>query len=654
MRKDSPAHLSVGLFFPIFFLFAFFSCLNAPLRADDQTQPPKIQHEIVVTATRLETPAKKTASAISLVRIENLPPAAAIRPEILFSGVPGIFFLQPGLAGGTGSLFIRGANSEHAVFMIDGLELNDPISPSRSFNFNLFDLTLVDRVEILRGPQSTLYGSDALAGVVNFITAEPEKNETTVSGLFGSHRTGQGNLRIVRVKNNFSFLLETNNFTTAGISAASRSYPGNTENDGYSQHSLALKLSWRLSPSFRLNFQTRGLISRVELDSFGGPYGDDPNSLQKSRFIFNRLEINGFLWQHRWEQKLVFGFEAGRRQNDNQADEAHPAESESALYRSKIFKIDWQNNFFLSSGQTLVLGADFRQEQGSSFYLYSSPWGDYESSFPNKSASLLGLYLQDQWKLWKRLALTAGLRSDHHQRFGAALTFRTAVCLDLPEIKTRLKTTLGTGFKAPSLYQLYAPADYFGPIGNENLRPERNTGWDAGVEKEIGERLSLALTYFETRYRNLIQFNYGSGYLNVGRASSRGLEASLQANLLQPLSFRASWTHLRSRDLDSGSPLLRRPENSLHLDLTFVQRALSIAAELNYLGSRFDINYSAYPAETVKLKPAALVNLLLNYELKPQLTVFLHIQNLLNTRYELIYGYGSPGATFTTGFKLKL
>lgn len=652
MKKHFPAHLSVGLF--LAFCLVLISFLDAPLSADDQTQPPKSQHEIVVTATRLETPVKETASAISLVRIENLPPAAAIRPEILFTGIPGVFFLQPGLAGGAGSLFIRGANSEHTVFMIDGLELNDPISPSRSFNFNLFDLSLIDRVEVLRGPQSTLYGSDALAGVVNLITAEPDKNEIAVSGLYGSRRTGLGNLRLARVKNNFSFLLETSSFTTAGISSAGSFYPGNTENDGFSQQSLALKLSYRLSPSFKITWQSRGLFNRAELDAFGGPYGDDPNSVQKSKFIFNRLELNGFLWQHRWEQKLVFGFEAGRRDFDNPADESHPSEAETALYKSRMFKIDWQNNFYLSANNTLVLGADFREERGSSFYFYSSPWGDFESSFPQKSASLLGVYLQDQWKLWDRLSLTAGLRSDHHQRFGQAVTLRTAAFLDLPEIQARVKATAGSGFKAPSLYQLYAPESMFGPIGNENLRPERNIGWDAGVEKEIGERFSVSLTYFETRYRNLIQFYTGSGYQNVGRASSQGLETSLQVNLLNSLALRAGWTHLRARDLDSGTPLLRRPENSLHFDLSYTRRALNLAAELNYLGSRFDVNYSAYPAETVKLKPAAIANLLLNYELNKPLTVFLHIQNLLNARYELIYGYGSPGLTLSTGFKLKL
>ncbi|MCR4396630.1 MAG: TonB-dependent receptor [Candidatus Saccharicenans sp.] len=649
MKRNLSAQLPI--------LFSLYLCLwsglPAAVPADDETQPPKIQHEIVVTATRLETPVKETASAISLVQTEKLPPGATFRPEILLASLPGIFFVQTGLAGGSGSLFIRGANSEHAVFMIDGLELNDPVSPSRSFNFNLFNLALIDRVEILRGPQSTLYGSDALAGVVNLVTANPEKNEISLSGLFGSFRTGQGNFKVARVWQDFCLQAEFNTLTTEGISQAGSRYPGNSEADGYSQQSLALKFSYRISPDFSLNWQTRGLLSRAELDSFGGPYGDDPNSLQKSRFLFNRLELDGFLLNHRWQQKLVLGLEVWRRENDNPADDSHPEEGEAALYRSQLFKIDWQNNFFLAPNHTLVLGADFRQEQGSSSYLYFSPWGDYASSFPQKAASLFGLYLQDQWKLWKRLWLTAGLRSDHHRRFGGSLTFRVATCLDLPEIGARLKSTLGTGFKAPSLYQLFAPADYYGPLGNPNLEPERNLGWDAGIEKEFSHSLALSLTYFETRYRNLIQFYFGSGYQNLGRAISRGLEATLEAMLFKNGNLSAGWTHLRSRDLDTGSPLLRRPENSFHLRLNLTRKSLGLTAELSHIGSRFDLDYSAYPPQTVKLPAAFLANLFLSYDFKQTLVLFLHIQNLFNTSYELIYGYGAPGTTISTGFKLK-
>lgn len=650
MKRNLSAQLSTLCFLCLL----LFGERPASALLDDQNQPPKIQHEIVVTATRLETPVRETASAISLVRTEKLPPGATVRPEILLAGIPGLFFIQTGLAGGPGSLFIRGANSEHAVFMVDGLELNDPVSPSRSFNFNLFNLALVNRVEVLRGPQSTLYGSDALAGVVNLITADPEKNEVSLSGLFGTFRTGQGNFKVARVFRDFSLLAEFNTFATAGISQAGSSYPGNSEADGYSQQSLALKLSYRLSPSFRLNWQTRGLIGRAELDAFGGPYGDDSNSLQKSRFIFNRLELDAFLFQHRWQPKLVFGLEAGRRENDNPADEVHPGEGERALYSSRLFKIDWQNNFFLAVNHTLVLGADYRQEYGSSSYLYFSPWGDYESSFPQKTASLLGLYLQDQWKPWERLSLTAGLRSDHHRRFGQALTFRAAACLDLPEIGARLKSTLGSGFKAPSLYQLFAPADYFGPIGNPDLHPERNLGWDAGIEKEFGDRLAISLTYFETRFRNLIQFYFGSGYQNVGRALSRGLEASLEARPFKNGNISAGGTYLKARDLVSESPLLRRPEQSFYVRFNLSRKSITLTAELNHIGSRLDVDYSSYPPQTVKLKAATIASLLLSYDLKQSLALFLHVQNLLNSRYELVYGYASPGTTISTGFKLKL
>ncbi|MCX8160270.1 MAG: TonB-dependent receptor [Candidatus Saccharicenans sp.] len=650
MKRNLSAQLPILLSLSL----CLFASLSAAVLADDETQPPKIQHEIVVTATRLETPVKETASAISLVKTEKLPPGATARPEILFTGLPGIFYIQSGLAGGAGSLFIRGANSEHAVFMIDGLELNDPISPSRSFNFNLFNLTLIDRVEVLRGPQSTLYGSDALAGVVNMVTADPEKNEASLSGLLGTFRTGQGNFRLARVWPNFSVQAEFNTFTTDGISQAGSGYPGNSEADGYSQQSLAVKFSYRFSPDFRLNWQTRGLLGRAELDTFGGPYGDDPNSLQKSRFIFNRLELNGFLFQHRWEQKLVFGLEAGRRENDNPADESHPGEGDSALYRSRLFKIDWQNNFFLAPNHTLVFGVDFRQEQGSSSYLYFSPWGNYESSFPQKNASLLGLYLQDQWKPGKRLSLTAGLRSDQHRRFGRALTFRAAACLELPEIGARLKSTIGSGFKAPSLYQLFAPADYYGPVGNPELLPERNLGWDAGIEKEFSQILAISLTYFETRCRNLIQFNYGSGYQNVGRAINRGLEVSLEARPIKNGSLSSGWTHLQTRDLDTGSPLLRRPKDIFYGRFSLSHKSVGLAAELHHLSSRLDMDYSSYPPQTVKLRAATIANLLLSYALKEPLTLFLHVQNLFNTRYELVYGYGSPGTTISTGFKLKL
>lgn len=643
MKKGLSALLSLGLLLTTI----------SSLPADDEKQQEKIHHEVVVTATRLETPVSEVASATTVVRVESLTPVSLTQAQNLFARVPGLFFLQTGLTGGAGSVFIRGANSEHTLFMLDGFELNDPVSPARSFNFNLFNLGLIDRIEVLRGPQSSLYGSDALAGVVNLISTEPEKNQVELSGLYGSYKTFKGDLRLSRVKKNLFYLLEFNSDDSAGISQASSAYSGNHEPDSYAQQSLSFKFKYRPAPNFNLSWQTRALTGRAELDAFGGPGGDDPNSIQKSNFFFNRLELDGFFFNHRWEQKLVLGFQTGQRKNDNPADEFHP-EIEEARYKSQLFKLDWQNNLYLSSRHLLVFGFEEKLEQGSSAYSYFSSWGDYQSDFPRKKASLASFYLQDQWRPWPRLSLTSGVRLDHHQSFGPAATFRLAANLDWPEQQARFKLTLGSGFKAPSLYELYAPPDNLGPIGNSSLEPVKNLGWDVGVEKSFFNRLTLSLTYFETRFRHLIQFYYGTGYQNLGRAQTRGLELSLKAVPIKNLDLSASWTHLQARDLDHQTDLLRRPKNTFYANLNFSRKAVRISSEVYYLGQRYDLDYSSYPNQEVCLQSALLVNLLVSYDLKSTMSFFIRGDNLFDTRYEMVYGYGSPGATISTGFRLKL
>jgi len=498
-----------------------------------------------------------------------------------------------------------------------------------------------------------LYGSDALAGVVNLISTEPKKNQLELSGLYGSYKTFKGDLRLAQVKKNLFYLLEFNSDDSGGISQASSAYSGNNESDSYTQQSLAFKFKYRPGENFNLSWQARALTARAELDAFGGPGGDDPNSVQKSTFFFNRLELDGFFFNHRWEQKLVLGFQAGRRRNDNPADEFHP-EIEEARYKSQFFKLDWQNNLYLTLNHLLIFGFEEKLEQGSSNYSYLSSWGDYQSDFPRQSASLASFYLQDQWRPWSQLSLTSGVRFDHHQKFGPALTFRLAANYDWSEQQTRFKFTLGSGFKAPSLYELYAPPDNLGPIGNMSLEPEKNLGWDAGLEKIFFDHLTLSLTYFETRFRNLIQFYYGTGYQNVGQARTKGLELSIKTAPLKNLELTASWTHLQARDLDHQTDLLRRPKDTFYGNLNFSRKAVRISSEVYYLGQRYDLDFSSYPNREVCLRSAFLVNFFVSYDLKSTTSFFIRGDNLLGTRYEMVYGYGSPGTTISTGFRLKL
>lgn len=635
-------------------LLLFFVFSGPYLMSDDQNQPQKIHHEIVVTASRLETPLKKTASAISVIESELLSPGRKFQPEMIFSHVPGVFYLQTGSAGQAGSLFIRGGNSEHTLFMIDGIEIHDPISPSRSFNFSLFNLSLIDRIEILRGPQSPLYGSDALAGVVNFVSAKPEKNGAEVYGSLGSLKTWQAALRLFQTKDKFSYQFEVNSFETAGISAANKKYPGNSESDGSRQLSLALKLKYNLRKDLSLSLQSRALEVRADLDNFGGPYGDDPNYTQTTKFLFNRAELNGFFFNHRWEQKLILALESTRRENQNNPDEFHPEESQTGFYRGQFFKLDWQNNLYLSASQTIIFGFEYKKESGQSEDIYVNQSTIYESLFPDRSTGLLAFYAQEQLNLRDRFSLTSGFRYDRHQNFGPALTYRIAGNLDLPEISARIKATLGTGFKSPSLYQLYAPSTFYGPIGNPDLKPERNLGWDVGVEKNLSQKMLLSLTYFHTHYHNLIQFYFGSGYTNIGEALTGGIEASVDFIPAAGFDCRLSWTYLQTKDLQTGKELIRRPHHTAYLSLRYQNKPIRLGVELYYLGPRYDVDYSSFPASTVSLDRAIISNAFINYDLSHRMSIDFKIDNLFNSAYELIYGYGTAGTTISAGFRLKL
>ena len=285
------------------------------------------------------------------------------------------------------------------------------------------------------------------------------------------------------------------------------------------------------------------------------------------------------------------------------------------------------------------------------------PTGTYVSAFPREKAQAAGFYVQDQWKFRDSFFLTAGARLDAHSRAGTALTGRIAPAWVISATGTKLKATLGTGFKSPSLYQLFAPPTAWGPIGNMQLRPERVTGWDAGVEQDIvRDRIRFGVTYFSNVFRDLIDFDYASGYVNIGRAKTFGAELSLETRPLgpdDPLSFRVSYTRLTAREELSGTALLRRPRDKLAAEIGGqLFRRFDLTASLLYVGKRADRDFSAYPYATVMLPGYLLLGAVLSTPVSSSLDLYVRVDNLLNSRYEMVWGYGTPGFSLTAGFRL--
>jgi len=622
---------------------------------EKQDKPPQpIQYNIVVTATRVETPAKEVASSVTVITAQEL---VRTRKSTVFEAlqaIVGLSTVQNGGPGAAASVFIRGANSEHTLVLLDGLELNDPINPSRSYDLAHLSLSQVERVEILRGPQSPLYGSDALGGVINIITRTGRgRPQLTLAGSTGNYRSWNGDFGLAGSAGRADYVLGLSYTKTAGVSAASTVYPGNSEADGYRNLTASGKFGYAIGKSAGVDITIRTVSARTAIDDFGGPYGDDPNNVQNYASTLARIQARGLFLGNRWEQKLSVSWIRSSRKNINPVDESHPFDSESGIYGSGLIKLDWQNNIFLNPSNTLTTGLELAREDGHSDYTSQSQYGPYESAFPKEKAGAAGLYLQDQVKLGGHFFLAAGARLDTHSRTGAAATYRIAPAYIIGTTGTKLRATLGTGFKSPSLYQLFAPATAWGPVGNLNLRPERAIGWDAGIEQDIlGSRLRLGLTYFKTLFRDLIDFDFAAGYINVGRARTSGVEALAEWRPREDLSLRACYTRLSAIDKATGAPLLRRPRDKFSADVQArLLRRFDTVVSVLVVGKRLDRNFSVYPYQDVSLRNYALLNAVISTPVTSSLDLFLRLDNITNTRYEMVWGYGTLGFCVNVGFR---
>jgi len=641
----------------IFILFlAVGTFSQQDLEDTGKEEQQKLEYKITVTANRVEKSTKKVASSVTVITREELEIFKNNTVYEAIQGMAGLNTLQSGPQGQTASVFIRGANSSHTKIMLDGVELNDPIEPNRSFNLSHLFIENIDRIEIIRGPQSTLYGSDALGGVINIITRQKQgKPKFHLSSYGGTYETMLGKAEVSGSTKRLAYSLGGSYFKTNGFSAASSRYEGNTEKDGYRNTTLSGKFSFNLKENMDLHFSLRKIDAKADIDNSGGDYGDDPNNTSHYGFLFLKGGFRSLFIENRWETKIDFSYTDSLRKYNNPTDPNHPYSSDNSEYKSHLFKIDFQNNFFIHKFNTVTLGFEFYKETGSSFYESQSFLGPYKSEFPQKNASNVGIYVQDQFNWDEKLLAAVGARFDHHSRAGSSLTYRIAPLYIFKSTGTKLKASLGTGFKSPSLYQLYAPGTFFGPVGNADLKPEKNLGWDAGVEQELFMgRLLLKATYFSNKFQDLIDFDYTRGYVNIGKATTKGTELQVQAVPVKDMHFSASYTWCKALDDTTQQPLLRRPEHKASFKIYYNGLNKTHATlSLLYMGKRLDNFYQNFRTTQVTLPDFTLVNASLSYDLLDNARFFLRFDNIFNADYELIKGYSSPGFSVYGGIKLN-
>ena len=608
--------------------------------------------EIVVTASRIEEPVKEVASSVTVITGKEIEERKAKTVLEVLKGVPGLDVSQSGGPGRLTRIFIRGAKSEHTLIMIDGVEMNDPMDTGRGYDFSKLTMDNIERIEIIRGPQSTLYGSDAMGGVINIITKKGEgKPKFFLSGEAGSYYTYNGSAGLSGGTKRFNYSFGFSHFDTKGFSAADKKY-GNTEKDGHRNTSFSTRLGITPLESLDIDFILRFMDSRTDLDQGGGANKDDPNYVSDTRELFLRTQGRLLLFDGLWEQKLGFSYADHDRDYRDKRDPLHPFDSSKGSYDGRMWKFDWQHNLFLHKTNTLTAGVEYEKEEGESEYFSESMWGPYSSIFPERSASTKALYLQDKLSLFDSLFATLGLRVDDHSRFGTRTTFRIAPAYLFKKTGTKIKATYGTGFKAPSLYQLFAPPTAWGPVGNENLKPEKSKGWDGGVEQSFfNEKVAFGITYFRNDFKDLIDWHWAKGYININRAKTEGVEISLLVRPVKDLTLNANYTYTDTEDKETGERLLRRPahKGSFGLDYRFLEKG-NANLNLLYVGKRDD--FTPYPKRG-EVGSYTLVNLATSYDVHKNLQVFGRIENLFNKKYEDVWGYGTPGFSIYGGIKLS-
>lgn len=606
---------------------------------------------VIVGAHRVPTEQSRVATSVTVIDAETIERRQSLSVAELLKGVPGVDVVQSGGRGGNAAVFIRGANSEHTLVLIDGVDANNPLTPTRAFNFSALTAENIERIEILRGPQSTLYGSDALGGVINIITKRGlGKPNAHVSLEGGSYDSFVERAVVGGGTEAAAFSLGVTREDIGGISSAGSKY-GNSEDDSYDATSVSLRLDSSPVEQLKLKGVARFNRSHSDLDNNGGAGQDDLNRRLLNEQLFTRGSAEYSILPEVWSVEAGFSYAHQDTQDRNPVDESHPSDSLRSDFRGITAKSDLVSIVQATNDVRWLFGAEIENERGSSETFGTSSFGAFEEILSGVSSDSHAFFSQLDGSFRERFGATAGLRSDNPDAYRSETTWRLAPWLLLPSTDTKLLGSVGTGFKAPSLYQR------FSPYGSADLKPEESLGWDIGAEQTIvPELLSLGTTYFENRFDDLISFDSVTFlFENIAEAKSSGFESFVHWTPTAFFSTRLSHTYTDTQDEIAGGALLRRARNKANLELRYDHSAgLSLSSTVRYTGASWDNDFSSFPANRTQLGGYTLVDIMARYRVTDSLVVFGRVENLFDKDYEQVLGFGERGIAAYGGISINL
>lgn len=609
--------------------------------------------ELVVTATRIPTAIEDVGSSVSVITGEQIERQQRRTMVDVLQSVPGLSVTQLGGPGRQASVFSRGANSNETLVLIDGVEANDPSAPNGAFDFAHLLPENVDRVEIVRGPQSMLYGSQAIGGVINIITKRGGgAPQATARVEGGSDTTGNAATSVAGAVGKVNVSAGIAGYHTGGEpilarKAWSAGAPGTDA--GYSNMSASTRLGVALGERGEASLVTRYVRALTDLDP--NLTGGDPNARDRQNQYFTRLETRGFFFGGLWEPVLGVDYTRYDRAVEDHADAFSTTGSQDSFTGTR-YKADLQNNLHVSDAHTVVIGVEARTEA-----LKENVNDDFGGFIitdrTHENVDSQAVYGLDRFKLSDRVSGSVGVRHDEHQRFGGATTFGATGLYRIVETGTRLKASYGTGFRAPALHELFGHStDNFGGefVGNPDLRPEKSIGWEGGFDQALyGGRLTFGATWFQNRITDLVVCGLATCN-NTSIVHTWGFESFVRAELTRSVSLALSETYTRAED-SVGDDLKRRPRHRTAATLEYRPvRGARLDVTALFVGPQKD---SGISGGTVYDGSYAVFNLAAAYDLDQRVTLFARADNLLDREYEVADGFRGLSRTVIGGIRAR-
>ena len=590
--------------------------------------------EIIVTATRTETPVSQLPDSVSIVSRAQIDQQKATTIFEALRSVPGLNIQKSGSIGRQTEMTIRGSSASQVLVMIDGIQVNSPTTGT--FNFANLTTDNIESIEVVRGAQSTLYGSDAMGGVINIITRKGKgKPKFSIRSEFGTpERTYNESISTSGSLKKFHYTVDLARVDSDGRGA----------DDDYDKTNISSRFGYEINEKIDIETTMRYNDSMVGIDD--SAFKQDPNrSSQNEDFNMNAVSNQSLTdW---WSHRLKFSFADSDLLS---IDKPSPGTSETASSRfrldTQIYTGNWQHTLKYKDIDTFVAGFEFENQTADN--------GDFKEALINR-----GWYFQNQLKLWDRFFFNAGVRIDDNNTFGKDVNPKFSIAYHLKETGTKFKANYGKGFRGPTLNQLFFP-----DFGVPTLDPEESESYDLGFEQYLLEdKIFFGVTYFNNRFSNLIQSVDTGGFVfraqNIGFVRTEGIEAEAVIKPFDGLTIRGTFTKTNTRD-EAKKELRRQPrkQGSVNVNYSFLEK-FNINVDETIVGNSRDgtngggITPTGRP--TIRTNTGVhKLDAALSYDYSEHLQLYTRVENLLDIQYDEVLGFRSAGARFFFGIKLSM